>query len=407
MGFRFRRSIRLAPGVRVNLGSRGISLSAGVRGASVTVGPRGTYANVGIPGTGISYRERLSSPIRKSSSGLNRPSSDSTGDTSLAVLLSLKDDGSVEFKDSNGNILSPGLVRIVREQQGEAVTNWLQEQCEAINQDLDALLTIHLATPTADTRIAFIPERFDLPRPQEAAPRPLGILGRLFHSRHRRIEAENALTQSRYLQALAQWREEQAAFEARQEERRRLIEERRLYDPEAMQAFLSERLSAIRWPRETLVDFDVLDGGKTVYLDIDLPEIEDLPKRQATVAAKGVRLNIRDISDTQCRRNYMIHVHAVAFRLIGEVFAALPSADHVVLSGYSQRLDKATGRINDEYLYSVRVNRQLWRAIDFNNLDQIDVVESLARFDLRRRMTTTGIFRPIEPFGIEQVQDQA
>ena len=43
MGFRFRRSIRLAPGLRLNVGKRGVSLSAGVRGASMSFGSRGTY----------------------------------------------------------------------------------------------------------------------------------------------------------------------------------------------------------------------------------------------------------------------------------------------------------------------------------------------------------------------------
>ena len=55
MGFRFRRSFRLLPGIRVNLGKRGASLSVGVRGAHVTVGPTGTRTTVGLPGSGLSY----------------------------------------------------------------------------------------------------------------------------------------------------------------------------------------------------------------------------------------------------------------------------------------------------------------------------------------------------------------
>lgn len=55
MGFRFRRSIRIMPGVRLNLGRRGTSVSVGVRGAHVTVGPSGVRQTVGVPGTGMSY----------------------------------------------------------------------------------------------------------------------------------------------------------------------------------------------------------------------------------------------------------------------------------------------------------------------------------------------------------------
>jgi len=57
--FRFRRSFKIAPGVRVNVGRRGVGVSAGVRGARVSVNSRGTKTtSVGIPGTGLSYSDR-------------------------------------------------------------------------------------------------------------------------------------------------------------------------------------------------------------------------------------------------------------------------------------------------------------------------------------------------------------
>ena len=56
MGFRFRKSIKLAPGVRINLTKKGVSsLSVGKRGATVNVGKKGTRGTVGIPGSGLSY----------------------------------------------------------------------------------------------------------------------------------------------------------------------------------------------------------------------------------------------------------------------------------------------------------------------------------------------------------------
>jgi hypothetical protein len=62
MGFRFRKSIKIAPGIKVNLSAGGVSTTIGKRGASVNIGKRGTRGTVGIPGTGISYSEKLSSP---------------------------------------------------------------------------------------------------------------------------------------------------------------------------------------------------------------------------------------------------------------------------------------------------------------------------------------------------------
>jgi len=55
MGFRFRRSIKILPGVRLNLGKRSISTSIGIRGVHITLGKTGTRTTVGLPGSGLAY----------------------------------------------------------------------------------------------------------------------------------------------------------------------------------------------------------------------------------------------------------------------------------------------------------------------------------------------------------------
>ncbi|CAH3676979.1 MULTISPECIES: DUF4236 domain-containing protein [Klebsiella/Raoultella group] len=55
MSLRFRQTFTLFPGVRLNIGKRGISASIGVPGATVNVGKKGLRATVGLPGTGLSY----------------------------------------------------------------------------------------------------------------------------------------------------------------------------------------------------------------------------------------------------------------------------------------------------------------------------------------------------------------
>jgi hypothetical protein len=66
MGFRFRRSLKIAPGIRLNFSKRGTSLSLGGRGFTTNISKRGTKTTVGLPGTGISYS--TSSPRKKRSS---------------------------------------------------------------------------------------------------------------------------------------------------------------------------------------------------------------------------------------------------------------------------------------------------------------------------------------------------
>jgi hypothetical protein len=58
MGFRFHRSIKILPGIRINLGKRSASLSLGRRGAHVTMRPGHTArATVGLSGSGLSVTE--------------------------------------------------------------------------------------------------------------------------------------------------------------------------------------------------------------------------------------------------------------------------------------------------------------------------------------------------------------
>ena len=55
MGLRFHRSIRLLPGLRVNLSKSGVGLSAGDLGVTYSIGPKSERTTIGVPGTGVSY----------------------------------------------------------------------------------------------------------------------------------------------------------------------------------------------------------------------------------------------------------------------------------------------------------------------------------------------------------------
>lgn len=65
MGFRFRKSLSLGRGIRLNLSKRGIGISVGRKGLRLGIGPGGTRFSAGIPGTGMYYEKRLGSRKRK------------------------------------------------------------------------------------------------------------------------------------------------------------------------------------------------------------------------------------------------------------------------------------------------------------------------------------------------------
>ena len=55
MGLRFRRRLRVAPGLWLNVSRSGLSASVGTRGLHATFGRRGRRVTVGVPGSGVSY----------------------------------------------------------------------------------------------------------------------------------------------------------------------------------------------------------------------------------------------------------------------------------------------------------------------------------------------------------------
>lgn len=60
MGWRFRKTVKILPGVRLNISRSGIGTTLGPNGASINLGNRGTRITVGIPGTGISHSSLMS-----------------------------------------------------------------------------------------------------------------------------------------------------------------------------------------------------------------------------------------------------------------------------------------------------------------------------------------------------------
>lgn len=74
MGFKFRKRIKVAPGVTINISKSGVSSSIGKPGATVNIGKNGVKGTVGIPGTGASYTKDLSGKGRGGKGEDNKPS---------------------------------------------------------------------------------------------------------------------------------------------------------------------------------------------------------------------------------------------------------------------------------------------------------------------------------------------
>lgn len=69
MGFRFRKSIKVAPGVKLNVGKKSIGVSVGGKYGGVSINSKtGARARVSAPGTGLSYTSKIGNTSPKKSS---------------------------------------------------------------------------------------------------------------------------------------------------------------------------------------------------------------------------------------------------------------------------------------------------------------------------------------------------
>lgn len=391
MGIRFRKSIKLAPGIRMNFSGSGASWTFGPRGASIGIGKRGAFLNSGIPGTGLYSRQRLTS-------GGSSPNLPAAGTKTIAITVSISDDGVLTFKDGQGNPIPEEQIEAAKKQQGDKIKALIQSKCDELNDQVDALGRLHEDTSPPYAH-EFEAPTFSDPMPYQPIPKTPGFLCKLFKSCVAKVEEENRRAIQRFQADLDDWKQRKAAFDQQVAADRDFINRVNAGDLAAVERYFEAVLQDIAWPQETLVAFDVRPD-KTIAVDVDLPEIEAMPTKTATVPQRGYRLSVKDMGPTQVQKLYMRHVHGIGFRIAGEAFAASPGIEQVIISAYSQRPNKATGQIGDEYLYSARISRQDWKKINFANLAQLDVVEALAQFDLRRDMTKTGVFKPIEPFEV-------
>ena len=86
MGLRFRKSISVAKGVKVNINKKSAGVTVGKRGAHYTINTTGKQtASVGLPGTGLSYSKSFGGKKKssKASSSKKSSSTKSAGDDLL------------------------------------------------------------------------------------------------------------------------------------------------------------------------------------------------------------------------------------------------------------------------------------------------------------------------------------
>ncbi|WP_320054445.1 DUF4236 domain-containing protein [uncultured Acetobacteroides sp.] len=430
---RFRKKVKIMKGLSINLSGSGASLSIGGRGASVTIGKKGTYLNTGIPGTGIYNRQKISGTSSKSQLASQNTSSTQSS-TYYHISLNLDEKGSpvLTIKDSNGLIVTDeGIIkRIKREEQyKENVENLINKKKQEIEDNTNSFIDIYKSTPTvapieyAEKKLKYLsPQKYHRKKFNITKPSIEGIIKDLeseakknissilfWQNKKKRNQYISDNKEQRYKEELEKWEIIQREFEDAENsteiEQNNLLYQEYQNKKNELEGYINGNgdyvsskiesiLSEITLTVDFSVDFEFDEFKSTLYIDLDLPEIEDLPNQKVKTLSTG-KISIKEKTQKERKQEYAICVCGIAYYFSGLFYNITSKINTIQISGYTQRISKKSGRLEDEYIYSIRFERNVFKDLKIINIDPI---EAISNFEHILNITSNFDFKTIVPF---------
>lgn len=303
---RFRKSIKITKGVKLNLSKTGASFTVGPgKGVSLNLGNKGAYLNWSIPGTGVYDRVRLDTLLKEKLGGVfgfgKAAAEEEPQKTAKAKASSKKNAKKDPSRPSD-------------------------EEMNAIAQEI-ALINIHQqAVDVSKT-------------------------------------ASGALEAAKAEQDLEDWLAESEA------------------------------------PIEFAIQTEVLEDKAAIMIDLDLPEIEDMPQNALSELADGT-VKIKKKTKKQQYEDYRTCVFGLGEYVASHAFAVVPQAKKIVVSAYTQRRDEKTGDQQDVFIYSVEFERSAF----VRDYQQKDPYEFCSDLKSRFYVLASGVMKEIAPFEAADIE---
>jgi len=313
---RFRKSIKITKGVKLNLSKTGASFTVGPgKGVSLNVGNKGAFLNWSIPGTGVYDRVRLDTLLKDKLGGV-------FGFGKASAEEEAAEQAATEEKGKKGAAKKGGSAKAAKKEANRPS----DEEMNAIAQEI-ALINVH----------------------QQAIDVSKTAMGQLNGE-----EAEKAIEE---------W----------------------LGESEAPIAFA--------------VETQVLEDKGVVMIDLDLPEIEDMPQNKLTELADGT-IKIKAKTKKEQYEDYRTCVFGLGEYVASHVLAIVPQAKKTVVSAYTQRRDEKTGENLDVFIYSVVFDRADFKK-DYQEINPYDFCSELPS---RFYVLASGVMKSIVPFEAEDIE---
>jgi len=258
--------------------------------------------------------------------------------------------------------------------------------CAHLNEHVESLAFPHRWTPSPDHILLPVAARaFTEPKPR---PPKASI------STDPRVKAAaDPQELNDYLDLRADWIARRFAWDAAQSTIHQLKEKAQSGDADAMREYLMKCLHDVLWPLPTVISYE-FKGQHEARLEFVVPGLDAIPDREAAMAS-GNRVEIRRMSDLSHTKLHNQHALGLVVRLVGELFAALPTIQAVTVSA----LQIQTNNKPQRYIASAQAEREGWSALHSNGSVTADqAIRCLSQLGARCNLTALGAFMAVEPF---------
>ena len=389
MGLNFHKSIKIAKGVSLNVGTGGVSVS--VRGKAKGIGyslNSSGRASVSLPGTGLSYSTNVRTAAKKAVKSARNYKSDAYKKQQALA----KEKG----RQQKAAEKEAAAQEKAQQKQDELCANRLK--VEEFTNYLDMIKSVHkeCEEPVDWEKIRDAKPPFTKAEggPAEKAARHAlasyqpGLGAKLFGGEEKR-RAE--------LQAAIETAKQQDAeeFEAWQESVK--------FADRMLAGDVDAYLEAIDEgnPFEDFANYGSdlefgTDSGDYIEIEFRVKSKEVVPEKSLSLTSTG-KLSEKEMSRTMYYDLTQDYVCSCAIRLAREMFAILP-VQAVIVHAVDGILNTATGNDTEETILSVGFTREGFSGINF---DRIDPSDFLSAFPVKMHFHKTTGFSPVERITVD------
>ena len=311
---RFRKSISICKGVKLNLSKSGASVTVGPgKGVSFNLGTKGAFFNWSIPGTGVYDRVRVDTLV----------------------------------KDKLGGLF--GGAKAEEEERPAASGKGTKTGAKSGTKSGTKAAPAKKASGPSEAELARLQQEMALVAIQQLAPDV-------------KAKATGA------------------------------------FDADKADAAIEDWLSEAEAPIAFSIQTDMAPEKATVMIDLDLPEIEDMPQDKLTELADGT-LKIKKKTQKESRADYQTCVFGLGAYVAAHVLNLVPAAKQAAVSAYTQRRNEKTGDAEDVFIYSVVYTREAFK----KGYQQEEPEAFAGRLRSRYYVLASGVMKGIAPFEAEEI----